>query len=259
MLDVQSQLPKHMTAINQVGILDLLILIKVASNNKVINTNAHFSFSGSLRKNNRGTHMSRFVLILHEFQDQLFNYDKLAKISNEAKKRLGTKCSVISLNFDYFIQKQSPITKFNNLVSYKASMSVINNRNTRVFLKIMAPITSVCPCSKEISNKGAHNQRGEVTIEAEITNNKQLWFPDLITVAESAASAEIYSILKREDEKYVTEKAYRNAVFVEDIVREINKRLKALKIENYTIFCKNYESIHNHNVFAKIEKGEILT
>jgi GTP cyclohydrolase I len=136
-------------------------------------------------------------------------------------------------------------------------MKVRNNCSTRVFLKVVVPVTSVCPCSKEISDQGAHNQRGDVTIEAEVTDKKEVWLENLVKAAETAASSEVYSVLKREDEKFVTEKAYQNAVFVEDIVREVDKNLTKLSLENYTITCKNYESIHNHNAFAQIKKGDI--
>lgn len=257
MLDVQSQQPKNRVRIDRVGISDFYIPVKIESNYKVLSTSARFSFSASLRKSERGTHMSRLILILHEFQDLLFDYDTLIKISDEAKMRLKSTSSVLSLEFDYFVQKQSPVTKINNIVNYKASMVIKNDHNVKVCLKIIVPITSVCPCSKEISDRGAHSQRGEVTIEADITNKKQLWFTELIKAVESAASTEIYSVLKRSDEKFVTEFAYQNALFVEDIVRTIDKKMMELAIKNYSITCKNYESIHNHNAFAQIKKGEI--
>lgn len=257
MLDVQSQIPKHQTAIDQVGISDFLIPIKIVAENKIINTNAKFSFSGSLKSTERGTHMSRLILILHMFQNDIFNYETLVKISREAKEKIGTKCSILRLDFDYFINKKSPVTKFENIVNYKASIWVRNNCSTKIFTEITAPVTAVCPCSKEISNNGAHNQRGEITITAEVTKKENILLTELIKIAESAGSSEVYSILKREDEKYVTEKAYQNAMFVEDMVREVDKNLKKIKIENYIIKCKNYESIHNHNAFAEIRKGEI--
>ena len=257
MLDIQLQLPKFQTEIDQVGISDFLIPIKVVSNFNVLHTIASFSFSANLAKEEKGTHMSRLILILHKFQDQIFDYDTLLKISNEAKVWLKASCSFLSFDFDYFVKKQSPVTKIDNLVNYKASLRVKNNHATRIFIKVKVPITAVCPCSKEISDDGAHNQRGIVTIEAEITGKKGIWLDQLIKIAELSGSSELYSVLKREDEKFVTEKAYENAVFVEDIVRAVDDGLTKLSLENYSVICKNYESIHNHNAFAKIIKGDI--
>jgi GTP cyclohydrolase I len=208
----------------------------------------------------KGTHMSRFVEILHLFRTQV-SLESITNILEDMKKILGAQSSHIEITFPYFIEKQSPETGSKGLMDYTCSITGSSNNNsqkrTDIVLTIAVPITSVCPCSKEISEDGAHNQRGEVKVSTRF--NKFIWLEDIIDIVEASASCDIFSVLKRADEKFVTEKAYNNPKFVEDIARDVSKIL--MEDENITWFsvsAENFESIHNHSAYAYIEKGQQL-
>jgi GTP cyclohydrolase I len=171
------------------------------------------------------------------------------------KERLNSKNSYIEIEFPYFISKKAPVTQQDGLVDYKVRFDVsLIGGDIDFMMTLKVPVTTLCPCSKAISEYGAHNQRGEVSVS--IRSNETVWIEDLIKIVESCASSELYSLLKRVDEKAVTERAYENPVFVEDLVRNVVTKLKTdSNISWYKVEAENYESIHNHNAYACIESG----
>ena len=202
----------------------------------------------------KGTHMSRFVEILNEHSRRI-SLRNFSEILQEMKDRLNAESAHMEMRFPYFVNKSAPVTGSSGLMEYKCAFKGSLNSGSDLVMMIHVPISTLCPCSKEISDFGAHNQRGEVRLQVRF--KKFVWIEDLIKLVEESASCEVFSVLKREDEKFVTEQAYNNPMFVEDIVRDI-----AVKLSNdpnitwFTVESENFESIHNHNAYAYIEKGK---
>ncbi len=256
MIDIQNQPDYRNIPIDKVGIKGLTYPIKVLDKSSGLqSTVASISMYVDLPHQCKGTHMSRFVEILHVFRTKV-SLGSLTNILEDMKTILGAKSSHIEITFPYFIEKQSPEAGVKGLMDYTCSIFGSSNskKNTDIVLKVAVPVTSVCPCSKEISEYGAHNQRGEVLVSTRF--KKFIWIEEIVNLVETSASCDIFSVLKREDEKFVTEKAYNNPKFVEDIARDVAKGL--LEDENITWFsvsAENFESIHNHSAYAYIEKG----
>jgi len=197
--------------------------------------------------------MSRFVEILNKYKGDIA-IKNFSKILMEMKRKLKAKTAHLEVEFSYFIEKEAPVTKAKSLMEYICRFSGSSNEKDDFYVGITVPITTVCPCSKEISQFGAHNQRSLVTVNLRF--KKFIWIEDIIQVVEECASCDLYSILKRPDEKFVTEKAYENPMFVEDVVREIAKKLKTdSNITWFTVESENFESIHNHSAYAYVERG----
>ena len=216
MIDIQNQPDFRKIPINKVGIKGLKYPIKVLDKTMGLqSTIAQISMYVDLPHNCKGTHMSRFVEILHLFRTKV-SLESLTNILEDMKKILGAKSSHIEITFPYFIEKQSPRTKSKGLMDYTCSILGSSNgkKDTDIILKVAVPITSVCPCSKEISKYGAHNQRGEVLVSTRF--DKFIWIEEIVNLVEAKASCDIFSVLKRQDEKLVTEKAYENPKFVEE-------------------------------------------
>ena len=255
MIDIQNQPDFRKIPINKVGIKGLKYPIKVLDKTMGLqSTIAQISMYVDLPHNCKGTHMSRFVEILHLFRTKV-SLESLTNILEDMKKILGAKSSHIEITFPYFIEKQSPRTKSKGLMDYTCSILGSSNgkKDTDIILKVAVPITSVCPCSKEISKYGAHNQRGEVLVSTRF--DKFIWIEEIVNLVEAKASCDIFSVLKRQDEKLVTEKAYENPKFVEDIARDVAKQLMDDKnITWFSVSAENFESIHNHSAYAYIEK-----
>ncbi len=255
MIDIQNQPDFRKIPINKVGIKGLKYPIKVLDKTMGLqSTIAQISMYVDLPHNCKGTHMSRFVEILHLFRTKV-SLESLTNILEDMKKILGAKSSHIEITFPYFIEKQSPRTKSKGLMDYTCSILGSSNgkKDTDIILKVAVPITSVCPCSKEISKYGAHNQRGEVLVSTRF--DKFIWIEEIVNLVEAKASCDIFSVLKRQDEKLVTEKAYENPKFVEDIARDVAKQLMDdNNITWFSVSAENFESIHNHSAYAYIEK-----
>ncbi|WP_022671373.1 GTP cyclohydrolase FolE2 [Hippea alviniae] len=253
--DVQSQKDERNIPIDKVGVKNLTYPITLLDKTKQHqHTIAKINMYVLLPSDFKGTHMSRFIEILNENRECI-DIRKIGKILREMRERLNAKKSYIELNFPYFIEKAAPITGIKSLMSYECEVKACGdeNNNEEITLTVKVPITSLCPCSKEISDYGAHNQRGIAKISAIL--KEFVWIEDLINVAESSASCDIYSLLKRPDEKYVTEKAYNNPMFVEDIARNITQKLlQDKRISHFEIEVENFESIHNHNAYAFISR-----
>jgi GTP cyclohydrolase IB len=255
MKDIQNQPDYRKIPIDKVGIKGLQYPVKVLDKTTGLqSTVAQISMYVDLPHQCKGTHMSRFVEILHLFRTQV-SLESITNILEDMKKILGAQSSHIEITFPYFIEKKSPQTDSRGLMDYTCSIMGSSNgkKQTDIVLTIDVPVTSVCPCSKEISEYGAHNQRGEVKVSTRF--NKFIWIEDIVNIVETNASCDIFSVLKRADEKFVTEKAYNNPKFVEDIARDVAKAL--MEDENITWFSvsvENFESIHNHSAYAYIEK-----
>jgi GTP cyclohydrolase I len=203
----------------------------------------------------KGTHMSRFVEMLHLIQPEV-SLEKFSAILDQMKTHLNAASAHIEVTFPYFIEKRAPISSSAGLMDYTCRIVGTSHADGKVDLvsEVIVPISSVCPCSKEISEFGAHNQRGEVRLSTRF--KKFIWMEDMIELVEESASCDVYSVLKRVDEKCVTEKGFNNPKFVEDIVRDIAERLnKDDNITWFSVSAENFESIHNHSAFAHITSG----
>lgn len=253
MRDVQNEPSKRKINIDKVGVKNIRYPITILDKkNKTQQTIANISMMVNLPHSFRGTHMSRFVEILNEHRGMI-DIVNMKDILRRIKSRLNAESAHLEIAFPYFIEKQAPVTKSTGLVEYQCSFITSLNKGFDFLLAIDVPMTTVCPCSKEISRYGAHNQRGRVTLRVRF--HGFVWIEDLIEVVESSASSGVYSLLKREDEKYVTEKGYENPMFVEDVVREIAKKLESIpNIHWFAVEAENFESIHNHSAYAFFEK-----
>ncbi len=251
-IDIQSLEDKRNVMINKVGVKNVQYPIIVDDReNKLQTTVADLDIFVELPHHHRGTHMSRFLEVLNYFhKDNLIQ--KLPEFLAEIKKALNSDWAYVNIRFPYFIKKTAPVSKTNSLLSYNCYFQASLNNKFEMQIGVEVPITTLCPCSKEISDNGAHSQRSMVNVI--IGYNKFIWLEEIIELVESCASCEIYSLLKRVDEKYVTEKAYNNPRFVEDIVREVTLKLqKDERVDWFKVQSENYESIHNHNAYACVE------
>lgn len=251
--DTQNKRDTREIPINKVGVRNLKYPIAVKDReNDIQHTIATISMTVDLPKHFKGTHMSRFVEIL-ESKEREIHVNSMFKILEEMQNKLNAMSAHLEMEFPYFKTKRAPVTKKKSLLDYMVKFHGVTFTDKKDFImSVKIPITTLCPCSKSISAYGAHNQRGEVTVSVRFENN--VWIEDIISIVEESASSELFALLKREDEKFVTEKAYENPVFVEDLVRNVVVRLRKNKnIKWYTVEAENFESIHNHNAYAKIE------
>ncbi len=242
--------------INQVGVSGIQHPIEVMDlARKRQDTVATISMSVDLPHHFKGTHMSRFLEVLNA-HGRLIHVENISEILAELRQRLEAEHAHLHLDFPYFVQKEAPVTGSSGLMNYRARLEAAAGKSGQSLrLTAVIPVTTLCPCSKAISARGAHNQRGEVSISIEF--DRVVWIEDLIRIAEESASCELYSLLKREDEKHVTERAFDNPVFVEDLVRNVALRCQQdERITWFRIEAENFESIHNHSAFAIIEQGE---
>lgn len=254
--DVQGSADLRHIPINKVGIKDIRhpVRIKERAGGEQ-HTVANFNMYVDLPHNFKGTHMSRFVEILNNHEREI-SVKSFRDIMTELTERLDAESGHIEMTFPYFINKTAPVSGVQSLMDYTASL--IGERRdgeSIIWAKVVVPVTSLCPCSKKISDYGAHNQRSHVTICVKVDGF--VWLEELIELAEEEASCELFGILKRPDEKWVTERAYDNPKFVEDLVRDIAVRLNAdSRIRAYTVESENFESIHNHSAYALIERDK---
>ena len=253
--DVQGRADTRRLPINRVGIKDIRHPVRVKDRSAgEQHTIAQFNMYVSLPHNFKGTHMSRFVEILHGERE--ISVESFRAMLEKMTERLEADTGHIEMSFPFFVMKKAPVSGVESLMDYHASLiGERRNGRTEMWVRVVVPVTSLCPCSKKITDYGAHNQRSHVTINAKIRSH--LWIEEIIDIAESEASSELYGILKRPDEKYVTERAYDNPKFVEDMVRDVAARLNAdERIAAYTVESENFESIHNHSAYALIERDK---
>ena len=251
--DVQGTADTRELAINKVGIKDIRhpVIVKDRTDGQQ-HTIATFSMFVFLPHQFKGTHMSRFVNILNDHEKEI-SYTSFNEMLGEMAELLEAESGYIEMHFPYFVNKKAPVSGVESLLDYEVSLiGEIKPGITSTRIKVQVPVTSLCPCSKSISDYGAHNQRSHVTVDAKTSGF--IWIEELIDIVEKQASCELYGLLKRPDEKYVTERAYDNPKFVEDMVRDIAGELnKDDRIRQYVLESENFESIHNHSAYALIE------
>ena len=256
MKDIQSQPDFRKIPIDKVGIKNLRYPITVRDRRDGFqHTIATINMFVDLPHDNKGTHMSRFVELLHLLHPDV-SLEKFSVILENMKKHLNAASAHLEMTFPYFIEKNAPVSTSPGLMDYTCTIRGSSDPNGRVDLvsEVAVPISSVCPCSMEISDNGAHNQRGEVKLCTRF--KKFIWMEDMIELVESSASCDVFSVLKRVDEKSVTERAFANPKFVEDIVRDVAKKLNADdNIIWFSVSAENFESIHNHSAYASITSG----
>jgi GTP cyclohydrolase I len=260
--DMQNSGDDRRIDIDKVGVCDLKYPIVVMDrDNEKQSTVAKLSMSVDLPHHFKGTHMSRFIEVLNQHRGEV-TMKTIPTILHELRERLEAAQAHIEVEFDYFLEREAPQSGAAALADYQCWFKGnANGKKDDFVLGIRVPVTSLCPCSKAISDYGAHNQRGHITIEVRSVNDKNgmpeiIWLEDLVEVAEKSASAPVYPLLKRPDERHVTMQAYDNPVFVEDMVRNVAARLKRdSRIKSFRVHAVNHESIHNHGAFAEIESN----
>src|SRR5690242_21559001 len=254
--DVQSAPDARKLAIDQVGVKAIRHPIRVMERGGgVQHTIATFNMYVSLPHHFKGTHMSRFVEILSA-QERELTVESFKGMLREMTGRLEAESGRIEMSFVYFIEKKAPVSGVKSLMDYEVTFTgVIQKKKTSFTMKVLVPVTSLCPCSKKISERGAHNQRSHVTVTAR--TSEFVWIEEIVDLVEKQASSELYGLLKRPDEKYVTERAYDNPKFVEDLVRDVASVLNLdERIDSYVVESENFESIHNHSAYALIERNK---
>lgn len=254
--DCQSQQDHRQIRIDKVGVKGLRypVVVRDKKTQEPRHTIATLTLAVDLPQEFKGTHMSRFVEIINAHGPEI-SATKMTEILRKLQTKLHAQVSHLVMEFPYFIEKEAPVSRAKGLVDYQVKFEgTASGDQSDFILTVIVPVTTLCPCSKAISAYGAHNQRGYVTLSVRYRN--LVWIEDLITLIEESASAPIYSLLKRTDEKFVTEQAYDNPVFVEDLVRNIAQRCNAHSdITWYRVEAENMESIHNHAAYACIEKS----
>lgn len=257
MVDIQNSHDTREIPLKKVGIKGLEYPVQVLDKlNGVQQTTATVDLFVNLPHDYKGTHMSRFIEIFHKHRSQLGMRQFLCMLE-EIRVALQAEHAFGSIKFPFFVEKKAPVSGEPSIMSYNCTYEgEVGCKSQKFYLKISVPVTTLCPCSKAISEYGAHNQRGCVTVT--LQNTSLFWIEDIIKVIEESASGGLYSVLKRPDEKYVTEHAYNNPRFVEDVVREVYLALKNFKqcdkpFSWFSVECENYESIHNHNAYAYTE------
>lgn len=251
--DVQSSKDLRNMPINQVGIKDLRFPITLQTADGIQPTVARLTMTVRLPADQKGTHMSRFVALMEE-QSAPFDAAELKTLTQKMLGLLNAEAGKISVSFPFFRRKTAPVSGITSLLDYDVSVSgEFSDGRYRHTLKVLVPVTSLCPCSKEISQYGAHNQRSHVTLTVNVSGGETVQVEELIDLVENQASCQLYGLLKRPDEKYVTERAYENPKFVEDMVRDIAVALREDKrVESFVVESENFESIHNHSAYAVI-------
>ena len=254
--DVQSRKDTRQIPINKVGIKDIRHPVRVKDRTMgEQHTIACFNMYVNLPHNFKGTHMSRFVEILNQHEREI-SVESFKEMLREMAERLEADSGHIEMRFPYFVNKKAPVSRVESLMDYDVTfIGEIHKGVDDMTIKVVVPVTSLCPCSNKISDYGAHNQRSHVTVTARI--NDFVWVEEIIDLVEEEASCELYGLLKRPDEKQVTERAYNNPKFVEDMVRDVAARLNNEdRISAYVVESENFESIHNHSAYALIEKNK---
>ncbi len=254
--DVQNSADSRRIAIDKVGIKDIRHPVRVRDRSTgEQHTIASFNMYVNLPHNFKGTHMSRFVEILNRHEREI-SVESFHEMLSEMALRLEAEAGHIEMSFPYFVSKKAPVTGVESLMDYDVTfIGEIRNGSPIMYVRVVVPVTSLCPCSKEISEYGAHNQRSHVTVQ--VRTKGFVWVEEIIDMVEAQASCELYGLLKRRDEKYITERAYDNPKFVEDMVRDVAVQLnRDDRITAYSVESENFESIHNHSAYALIERDK---
>ncbi|MBI5887926.1 MAG: GTP cyclohydrolase I FolE2 [Deltaproteobacteria bacterium] len=251
--DIQSGPDSRRINIDKVGVKDIRYPIAVLDKkNKFQHTIASINMYVDLPHQFKGTHMSRFIEILNEHRREI-TVKNFPDILKKMKARFSASTAHLELEFPYFVEKAAPVSRSKGLMEYRCRYAGSLGKELDFSLELIVPVLTLCPCSKEISKRGAHNQRGLVKVALRFKGF--VWIEDIIKTIEASASSPVYSLLKRVDEKYVTEKSYDNPMFVEDVVREVAVNLEKMKKLTWIrIEAENWESIHNHSAYAFLER-----
>ena len=252
--DTQSERDTRRLPIDRVGVKGLRYPVQVLDKDRSTqSTVATVQLTVDLPHHFKGTHMSRFIEVLAA-HGPVIHVENIRDILDQTASRLQSSCAHLDIEFPFFLEKRAPATGSPGLMDYTVRFSAtLQRRKLDFIVTAIVPVTTLCPCSKAISKSGAHNQRGQVSLS--VRTRKPMWIEDMVRLAEESASSELYSLLKRPDEKFVTERAYANPVFVEDLVRAVAQRCDRDKnILWYRVEVENFESIHNHNAYALIER-----
>ncbi|MFQ5586054.1 MAG: GTP cyclohydrolase FolE2 [Thermodesulfobacteriota bacterium] len=252
--DIQSQPDYRKVDIDKVGVKDIRYPILVLDKkNEVQHTIASINMYVDLPHHFKGTHMSRFIEILNEHRKEI-TVKNFSRILERMKERFAARTAHLEVEFPYFIEKAAPVSEAKGLMEYRCRFAGSLGETKDFILEVTVPVTTLCPCSKEMSERGAHNQRGVVKVAVKF--HGFIWIENIIEIVESSASSPVYSLLKRPDEKYVTERAYDNPKFVEDITREVALKLEEVDdIVWFSVGSENWESIHNHSAYAYLERS----
>ena len=251
--DVQAHPDTRRVPISRVGVQNIRFPITVRDRRKTAqHTVANIDMSVDLPHQFKGTHMSRFMEILNSYDGEI-SVEALPAILRTMRERLHAETAHLSISFPYFVEKEAPVTGAAGLLSYDCAFDASSGAEDDFILTVTIPVTTLCPCSREISARGAHNQRSIVTVEVRFTG--ELWIEDIVALVDGSASCELYPVLKRADEKWVTERAYDNPRFVEDLVREVTLRLREMRqVSWFSVHVVNFESIHEHDAYAQVEE-----
>ena len=264
--DIQNQSDNREVPLTKVGVKGLEYPIRLLDKvKKVQHTTAKVDLFANLPQHFKGTHMSRFVEIFHRFREDV-SMPRFLEMLSCVQNELNAQSAFASMCFPYFIEKKAPVSLLSGIVSYqcryqgevlKKEKQVTGTKFERFTVAVSVPVSTVCPCSKAISDRGAHNQRGVVTVELEL--GPFFWLEDIVAIVESSASSPVYSLVKREDEKYITECAYDNPRFVEDLVRDVYVKIREMgQFPRFSVEAENFESIHNHSAYALAEYNSLL-
>jgi GTP cyclohydrolase I len=254
--DVQARRDLRRIPINKVGVKDVYHPVRVKDRSAgEQHTVANFNMYVALPHDFKGTHMSRFVEVLNQHEREI-SVASFRQMLIEMTGRLDASAGHVEMSFPFFVTKTAPVSGAQSLMNYEATLiGEIRDGREETWIRVVVPVTSLCPCSKKISERGAHNQRSHITIRARVSAH--MWIEELIDIAEQEASSELFAVLKRPDEKHVTERAYDNPKFVEDIVRDVAVRLNSEdRVLAYVVEAENFESIHNHSAYALIERDK---
>ena len=251
--DVQAHPDTRRVPISRVGVQNIRFPISVRDRRKTAqHTVANIDMSVDLPHQFKGTHMSRFMEILNSYDGEI-SVEALPAILRTMRERLHAETAHLCISFPYFVEKEAPVTGAAGLLSYDCAFDASSGAGDDFILTVKIPVTTLCPCSREISARGAHNQRSIVTVKARFTG--ELWIEDIVALVDRSASCELYPVLKRADEKWVTEQAYDNPRFVEDLVREVTLRLREMQqVTWFGVHVVNFESIHEHDAYAQVEE-----
>ena len=257
MLDVQKQPGIIKIDIDKVGVCDVSYPIEVLDKSRTKQSAvAHINMYVDLPHQFKGTHMSRFIEVLNQYRGEITGRN-MGEILREIVRTLEAKSAHMELAFKFFLEKEAPVSRAKSLMGYDCRFigAYTEGDGDDFVLEVKVPVMNLCPCSKEISETAAHNQRSEVTVQLRYSDF--IWIEDVVNLVEGAASCDLYALLKRPDEKYVSERAYENPRFVEDIVRIIaNEFMKDNKVTWFSVKSVNFESIHNHNAYAFVERDK---
>ncbi|MCI5830949.1 MAG: GTP cyclohydrolase FolE2 [Spirochaetia bacterium] len=256
MIDIQNSVDEREIPLKKVGVRNVEYPVAVLDKkNKIQNTTATLDLFVNLPHHFKGTHMSRFIEVFHKYRKDI-SINHFTEMLEEIRNKLTAERAFGKITFPYFIEKEAPVSKSKGFIKYTCTYEAeVSDKEKKFYLEVKVPVTTLCPCSKAISDYGAHNQRGTVTVK--VLYRDFFWLEDLIEAVEKSASSPLYSVLKRQDEKYVTEHAYDTPRFVEDVVREVYIVLKEFegggKFSWFSVEAENEESIHAHNAYAYTE------